>query len=139
MQSVYMPLLCLKASMPAGGTMTIRTRKVRRWSDGTQGVRVTVADTGTGIAASKLPKIFDAFYSTKGIGGTGLGLWISCRIVHKHRGFIRAYSSTQLPHRGTAIMLWLPYSLADTANESWSEPLGTETVCTIDARRRLSP
>lgn len=107
-------------AMPAGGTLTIRTRKVRRWSDGVQGVRVTVADTGIGIAPEQLAEIFTAFYTTKGIGGTGLGLWISCRIVHKHRGFLRAYSSTRSARRGTAIMLWLPVSLADTAGEQWA-------------------
>ncbi|WP_419807103.1 ATP-binding protein [Terriglobus sp.] len=106
-------------AMPGGGTLTIRTRKVRRWSTGDEGVRVTVADNGTGIAKEFLGKIFDAFYSTKGIGGTGLGLWISCRIVHKHRGFIRAYSSTKARHKGTAIMLWLPTELAATAGEQW--------------------
>ena len=107
-------------AMPGGGTLTIRTRKVRRWSTGDEGVRVTVADNGTGIAKEFLGKIFDAFYSTKGIGGTGLGLWISCRIVHKHRGFIRAYSSTDTRHRGTAVMLWLPSELASTAGEQWN-------------------
>ena len=107
-------------AMPGGGVLTVRTRKVKRWSSGHKGVRVTVADNGTGIAHGFLHQIFDAFSSTKGIGGTGLGLWISCRIVHKHRGFIRAYSSTAARHQGTAVMMWLPAELASTAGEQWN-------------------
>ena len=107
-------------AMPGGGILTVRTRKVRRWSGGDAGVRVTVADNGTGIAKELLGQIYNAFYSTKGIGGTGLGLWISCRIVHKHRGFLRVYSSTNPKHRGTTLMLWLPAELAATAGEQWN-------------------
>ena len=67
-----------------------------------------------------LKQIFEAFFTTKGINGTGLRLWISCRIVHKHRGYIRAYSSTAARHHGTAFTLWLPLALADSAKEPWN-------------------
>ena len=63
-------------------------------------------------------RIFDAFYSTKGIQGTGLGLWISKRIVHKHRGHLLVRSRTGEVH-GTVFHLWLPYTLADSAKEAW--------------------
>jgi|GEM_PF-5896970 len=48
--------------------------------------------------------VFGAFYTTKGINGTGLGLWISRRIAHKHRGLLRSRS---VESRGTVFCLWL--------------------------------
>jgi signal transduction histidine kinase len=46
------------------------------WHEGRTGVWITVADTGSGMTKAVLTKVFDAFYTTKGIGGTGLGLWV---------------------------------------------------------------
>jgi two-component system NtrC family sensor kinase len=56
-------------------------------------VWVEISDTGTGIAAENLPRIFDPFFSTKAVGeGTGLGLSISYGIVKKHHGDIQVQS-----------------------------------------------
>ncbi len=107
------------ASMQGGGRLRLRTRFITWWKTGQKGVRITVADTGTGMLADVRTRIFDAFYTTKGIHGTGLGLWISQRIVHKHRGHIRAKSSTALQHHGTVFTLWLPLELAESAREAW--------------------
>lgn len=106
-------------AMRQGGHLTIRTRYLTRWSTGAKGIAVVIADTGKGILPEALKNVFDAFYTTKGIHGTGLGLWISCRITHKHRGFIRAYSSVREGTNGSTFMLWLPLQLADTAREPW--------------------
>jgi signal transduction histidine kinase len=73
--------------------------------DGRNGVRVIVADSGIGIDPSTCTRIFEPFYSTKGIGGTGLGLWISKEIVDRHQGQIRVRSQTG---RGTAFSVFLP-------------------------------
>ncbi len=56
--------------------------------------------------------VFDAFYTTKGINGTGLGLWISSRIMHRHKGYVRASSSTSPEHRGSVFTFWLPTKFA---------------------------
>ena len=106
-------------AMRTGGRLTVRTRYATRWSTGAKGVLITIFDTGTGMPVEVRRQVFDAFYTTKGIGGTGLGLWISCRIVHKHRGFVRAYSCTDARHHGSAFMLWLPVQLAKSAGEPW--------------------
>ena len=100
-------------AMPEGGTLTLRTRAVpvgerarRAGRSGPAGVEVTIADTGTGIPPEHLPRIFDPFFSTKGVGkGTGLGLAITRRIVEDHRGSIQVSSEIG---RGTMVTIWLP-------------------------------
>jgi PAS domain S-box-containing protein len=99
-------------AMPAGGTLTLQTRPaaagegVRRRGRAPEGVEVSIADTGVGIPAEHLPRIFDPFFSTKGVGkGTGLGLAITRRILEDHRGTIAV--SSEVGH-GTTFTIWLP-------------------------------
>jgi len=69
-------------------------------------VRLTIADTGCGIAREHLARIFDPFFTTKPVGqGTGLGLSLSYSIVRKHGGSITVDSE---PGRGSAFHLRLP-------------------------------
>jgi signal transduction histidine kinase len=69
-------------------------------------VEVIIADTGIGIPAEHLPRIFDPFFSTKGVGkGTGLGLAITRRIVEDHQGIIEVVSEVG---RGTTFTIQLP-------------------------------
>ena len=76
-------------AMPEGGAIRIRTR--RRDADGL--LVVSVADSGKGISPEHLGKVFDPFFSTKGVGeGTGLGLSVSFGIVQNHGGTIEAES-----------------------------------------------
>jgi len=86
-----------------------RVLTVRVWeSDGR--VRVEVRDTGPGIPPDVLPRIFDAFYTTKPAGeGTGLGLWMCYSIVEQHQGRLRAESR---PEGGAAFIIELPYRKA---------------------------
>ena len=72
------------------------------------GVRVTISDSGVGIHSQNLHKIFDAFFTTKELKGTGVGLWLSSSIVQEHRGRIQLRSSTQANHSGTCISVLLP-------------------------------
>ena len=55
-----------------------------------------------------LRRIFEPFYTTKGIGGTGLGLWLSHDIIMRHRGVLRVRSSKASSHSGTVFTLYLP-------------------------------
>ncbi len=100
-------------AMPEGGRLTLGTRLVpagerhrRVGRPATAGVEAIIADTGTGIAPEHMPRIFDPFFSTKGVGkGTGLGLAISRRIVEDHHGSIEVAS--EVGH-GTTFTIWLP-------------------------------
>lgn len=100
-------------AMPLGGTLTLRTQSIgpsdrlrRAGRPVPVGVEVAISDTGVGIPAEHLPRIFDPFFSTKGVGkGTGLGLAISRRIVEDHHGTIEVASEAG---RGTTVTIRLP-------------------------------
>ena len=82
------------------GVITVRTANDDRF------IRVSVSDTGCGIAADKIERVFDPFYTTKEVGkGTGLGLSIVYDIVKKHDGEIQVESE---PGRGTTFTVMLP-------------------------------
>jgi signal transduction histidine kinase len=89
---------------PRGGRIAI---EVRRASHGDcPGVLIEVSDTGGGIPAEVLPRVFDAFFTTKPAGrGTGLGLAISRDIVREHGGAIDVRSGEG---EGTTVSVWLP-------------------------------
>src|SRR6056297_1706567 len=92
-------------AMPDGGTLTVKVE------DDDQYVNFTVSDTGKGIKKEERDKIFEPFYTTKGIGkGTGLGLATAYGIVKMHRGKISVTSNTDANEgpTGTAFKIELP-------------------------------
>ena len=95
-----------------GGRLFIRTRDATDWRSGAQGVVITIADTGTGISPETMKNVYKAFYTTKGIGGTGLGLWISSEIVDRHHGRLIVRSCQTDGKSGTLFQLFLPYQAA---------------------------
>jgi PAS domain S-box-containing protein len=117
------PILCLEGelrqvfmnligngidAMPMGGRLLIRIRSASDPKTGSPTVRVTFADTGVGLAPAIQEHLFEPFHTTKGAGGTGLGLWVSHEIVRKHKGTIRVRSSP-VPHRsGTVFVISFP-------------------------------
>jgi PAS domain S-box-containing protein len=92
------------------GRIRLRTRLSREWSSGRIGVRVSVADDGSGMSKDTLSRIFEPFFSTKGITGTGLGLWVSREIVDKHQGTLKVRSHERQGDRAgcTVFSLFLP-------------------------------
>ncbi|MBV8865494.1 MAG: PAS domain S-box protein, partial [Acidobacteriaceae bacterium] len=105
LQQVFLNLFInARDAMPAGGTLTVRT-----WAEGGF-AHVEVADTGQGIPAENLARIYDPFFSTKGPKkGTGLGLSITYGIVQEHNGIIEVDS---VPGRGTRFRLEFPEASA---------------------------
>ena len=99
----------IDAMRPGGGTLLLRTRHSTNWRTGAKGITLTVADTGTGISAQSLKRIFEPFFTTKGIGGTGLGLWVSEEIVQRHGGRLFVRSSQRPARSGTLFTLFLPF------------------------------
>jgi len=102
LQQVFTNLLLnARDSIPDGGRITLSTTKTDD-----DDLLVEVADTGIGIAPENVAKIYDPFYTTKGVGrGTGLGLAVSYGIVQEHSGHI---SVDSLPGRGTTFRISLP-------------------------------
>ena len=74
---------------------------------------ITIADSGTGMSPQTRQRLFDAFYTTKSVTGTGLGLWVTKGIVDRHRGTLMVRSSQQPPYRGTVFSLFLPFNAAE--------------------------
>jgi PAS domain S-box-containing protein len=101
----------IDAMQPRGGRLLLRSREATHWKTGRRGIAITVADTGCGIDRQTLQKIFEAFFTTKDIGGTGLGLWISKDIVNRHHGELKVRSSQRLSHCGTVFALFLPFDV----------------------------
>jgi hypothetical protein len=101
LQQVFLNLfLNARDAMPKGGWLSVTTRV------DTGSVEVEVADTGSGIPAEFLARIYDPFFTTKPIGqGTGLGLSITYGIVQEHNGTIDCDSR---PGQGTRFILRLP-------------------------------
>jgi PAS domain S-box-containing protein len=93
-----------------GGRLLIRTREATNWRTGVAGVVITVADTGSGISPATMRSIYKAFFTTKGIAGTGLGLWISSEIVARHHGSLKVRSRERTAETvgGTVFELFLP-------------------------------
>lgn len=90
---------------PAGGTVTLRSRTIRSW------VQIEVADTGEGIAAEHLPRVFERFYRVGGgrsrdTGGSGIGLTITRALLKAQGGDIQAQSPG--PGQGTTFVISLP-------------------------------
>jgi signal transduction histidine kinase len=123
-QQVFLNLLInARQAMPGGGRVIIKLA----YDPENNTVDLVIRDYGCGIPADKLPRIFDAFYTTKsgpdasGKGGTGLGLSLCRDIIEAHHGRIRVDSTVG---KGTAFTLKLPAA----AKEPASRPAPLPTV-----------
>lgn len=96
-------------AMAEGGSLQVRVAASHQWREAREGIRIIVADNGSGIPRENLSRIFEPFYTTKKDTGTGLGLWVSRSIVKKHGGSIRVRSHASGPKTGTVFSIFLPY------------------------------
>ena len=98
-------------ALASPGRLFVRTRFLSHEFFGRDYVSVTIADTGTGMAPLTLAKSFEPFFSTKGITGTGLGLWVSKGIIEKHGGKVRVRSRDHRLSHGSVFMVWIPLTV----------------------------
>jgi signal transduction histidine kinase len=117
-QQVLLNLLInARQAMPSGGRLWI---KLMHDAENDM-VDLVVRDSGCGIPADKLPRIFESFYTTKsepdasGKGGTGLGLSMCRDIIEAHHGRIRVESALG---KGTAFTLKLPTAVKSASNSA---------------------
>jgi PAS domain S-box-containing protein len=102
----------IDAMRQGGGRLLVRAHSATDYSteypDGCRGIRITIADTGHGMSSTVRKRLFEPFYTTKDLNGTGLGLWISAGIVNRHHGRLTFRSSEDPIHHGTVFSLFLP-------------------------------
>jgi PAS domain S-box-containing protein len=96
-------------ALPQRGSLRVRVQDWQEPSNAQRpGVRVTIADNGSGITRESMSHIFEPFFTTKKDTGTGLGLWLSYSIVQKHGGWIRVRSRAAQGRSGTIFSIFLP-------------------------------
>ena len=106
-----------------GGRLVVCARRSRDWRDsGRTGVRFTVADTGSGMDPEAQLHLFEAFFTTKGITGTGLGLWVSAEIIQKHQGRVRVRSRSAASGRSTGTVFQMFFPDHQMLTENVSQP-----------------
>jgi PAS domain S-box-containing protein len=142
--------LCLNArdAMPDGGRLLIETANVMLGeaesggiADAVPGayVRLSVHDTGSGIAPEALPHVFEPFFTTKQVGkGTGLGLSMVQGFIIQSRGHIEIESE---PGRGTTVTIYLPRAapsaVADARHIEADLPRGSEEILVVEDEPRV--
>ncbi|HTV90769.1 MAG TPA: PAS domain-containing protein [Stellaceae bacterium] len=130
-------------AMPAGGTLTISLGNIElSGPNGPAGaapgqyVLVAVADTGVGIEPDRIDRVFEPFYTTKGVGlGTGLGLSQVYGFVEQSGGYVGIESTVGA---GTTVMIYLPKAPGIAADRELRSPVteaaapGSETVLLVE-------
>jgi signal transduction histidine kinase len=96
-------------SMISRGQLLLRVRPATDTLSNARGIRLTIADTGSGMSPRTRRQLFEPFYTTKGSTGTGLGLWVTQQIVARHRGRIAIRSRQTEESHGTVFSLFFPY------------------------------
>ncbi len=97
-------------AMRQGGRLVVRAHDATDYQGNRKGIRITIADTGHGMSPAVRARIFEPFYTTKDLNGTGLGLWISSGIVNRHQGRLTLRTTDHPIHHGTVFTLFLPYA-----------------------------
>ncbi|HEX9199996.1 MAG TPA: ATP-binding protein [Acidobacteriaceae bacterium] len=94
------------------GKLRIRIADSIDWRHRKQpGIRITIADTGTGMPPHVLHRIAEPFFTTKEGTGTGLGMWVVHELIKKQNGAISIGTSTAATHHGTAVSLFIPFAV----------------------------
>jgi signal transduction histidine kinase len=115
LRQVFSNLLrnAVEASSP-GKRICLRISACHQWSKQKEpSARITFSDEGVGIPTRNVDRIFEAFFTTKELKGSGVGLWLSSTIIQEHQGHIQVRSSTRPGQSGTCISVLLPCKFPD--------------------------
>ncbi|HCC80688.1 MAG TPA: histidine kinase, partial [Methylophaga sp.] len=133
-----------KDAMPKGGQLVIEAKNTHLPEEYAQNHDITsgdyvvlaVSDSGCGIDADKLDKVFEPFYTTKSKDkGTGLGLAMVYGFIKQSNGHVNIYSE---PGQGTTVRLYLPVAMDNTpqlkanTQESINLQIGHETILVVE-------
>jgi PAS domain S-box-containing protein len=110
-------------AMPEGGVLTLKTHRQD------QAVLIEVGDTGVGMSEEVQTKVFDPFYTTKGISNSGLGLSVSYSLANRYGGDLRVTSKRG---KGSVFTIQLP-----AADPQTQKPEHPETVSNKSSRKLL--
>ena len=94
-------------AMQAGGVLSISVEDAAGSPDG---IVLTIQDDGVGIAEADLPRVFEAFFTTRSTVGTGIGLFVAKQFVEGHGGQIEIESRQNGEDHGTTVRVFLPIS-----------------------------
>ena len=112
-------------AMPKGGKVFAKISKTREWvGQERSGVRITIADTGTGIAADILSRVREPFFTTKGAYGNGMGLAIVQEIIAHHQGRLKIRSSTRSGNSGSVFSIFIPAKVRDAGERRRNDHVG---------------
>lgn len=113
-------------AMSRGGTLRIRLRSSSDWSDHTRlGMRITFADSGTGMSRETMRRIDEPFFTTKTETGTGLGMWVVAQLLERHHGSISVRSSQRNGRSGTTFSIFVPAETHSPLKEGAMAALGS--------------
>jgi len=116
---------------PGGGKLRIRVANSVEWRGRKRpGVRITIADTGSGMSPDVLRRIAEPFFTTREGSGTGLGMWVVHELIKKQGGAISISSSTAPSHHGTVISLFIPFAVDASDSSHRSDASATDTQST---------
>ena len=89
-------------AMPDGGHLSV---SVEDTEEPVSGTVLTISDDGVGIAASDLPKVTEAFFTTRSTVGTGIGLFVAKQFIEGHGGQMNITSAQS---QGTTVRIFVP-------------------------------
>jgi PAS domain S-box-containing protein len=94
-------------AMHPGGVLSLSVEDAVGSPDG---IVLSIQDDGAGIAETNLPRVFEAFFTTRSTVGTGIGLFVSKQFVEGHGGQIEIESKQDREDHGTTVRIFLPIS-----------------------------
>jgi PAS domain S-box-containing protein len=110
-------------AMQAGGVLSISVEDAVELPEG---LVLTLQDDGVGIAEADLPRVFEAFFTTRSTVGTGIGLFVAKQFVGGHGGQIEVESKRDGENHGTTVRVFLPISTTYDSSGEGVRAMGNE-------------